>query len=74
MPRPLLLLALDFLLYATLTARMLHATWLAWPDAFIDFSRDLNLPWRVSCCDVLCRDLACNFNYVSIPASMPFWS
>ena len=63
---PRLLLALEFLLYAVLTALMLHATWLTWPDAFIDFSRELYLPWRVSCGDVLYRDLAYYFGPLSV--------
>ena len=63
---PHLRLALEFLLYAVLTALMLHATWLTWPDAFIDFSRELYLPWRVSCGDVLYRDLAYYFDPVSV--------
>ena len=64
--RPRLLLALEFLLYAVLTALMLHATWLTWPDAYIDFSRELYLPWRVACGDVLYRDLAYYFGPVSV--------
>lgn len=63
---PRLSLALEFLLYAALTAFMLHATWLTWPDAFIDFSRELYLPWRVSCGEVLYRDLAYYFGPVSV--------
>lgn len=59
-------LALEFLLYALLTAFALHATWLTWPDAVIDFSRELYLPWRVSCGDVLYRDLAYYFGPVSV--------
>ena len=62
-PRSLLL---EFLLYAVLTAVMLHVTWLTWPDAFVDFSRELYLPWRVSCGDVLYRDLAYYFGPVSV--------
>ena len=58
--------ALEFLLYAVLTALMLHVTWLTWPDAFIDISRELYLPWRVSCGDVLYRDLAYYFGPVSV--------
>ena len=64
--RPRLATALEFLLYAILTAIMLHATWLTWPDAYIDFSRELYLPWRVSCGDVLYRDLAYYFGPVSV--------
>ena len=64
--RHCLALSLEFLLYAALTAFMLHATWLTWPDAFIDFSRELYLPWRVSCGDVLYRDLAYYFGPVSV--------
>lgn len=63
---PRLHTAFEFLLYAILTALMLHATWLTWPDAFIDFSRELYLPWRVSCGDVLYRDLAYYFGPVSV--------
>jgi hypothetical protein len=59
-------IALEFLLYATLTALMLWATWLTWPDAYVDFSRELYLPWRVSCGDVLYRDLAYYFGPVSV--------
>ena len=65
-PSKKLLLSLEFLLYAALTALMLHATWLTWPDAFIDFSRELYLPWRVFCGDVLYRDLAYYFGPVSV--------
>ena len=57
-------LAFEFLLYAILTALMLHVTWLTWPDAFVDFSREVYLPWRVSCGDVLYRDLAYYFGPV----------
>ncbi|MBP5787360.1 MAG: hypothetical protein J6Y19_06060 [Kiritimatiellae bacterium] len=60
------LLCLEFLLYAVLTAFALHSTWLTWPDTFIDFSRELYLPWRVSCGDVLYRDLAYYFGPVSV--------
>ena len=63
---PRLATALEFLLYAALAAIMLHATWLTWPDAYIDFSRELYLPWRVSCGDVLYRDLAYYFGPVSV--------
>ena len=66
MPRSRLLPALEFLLYSALTAFALHATWLTWPDAYIDFSRELYLPWRVSCGDVLYRDLAYDFGPVSV--------
>ena len=66
MPRPRLRLVLEFLLYTALTVLMLHATWLTWPDAYIDFSRELYLPWRVSCGDVLYRDLAYYFGPVSV--------
>lgn len=65
-PRSLLL---EFLLYAVLTAGMLHVTWLTWPDAFVDFSRELYLPWRVSCGDVLYRNLAYDFGPVSVYAN-----
>ena len=58
--------ALEFLLYALLAAIMLWATWLTWPDAFIDFSRELYLPWRVSQGDVLYRDLAYYFGPLSV--------
>lgn len=58
--------ALEFLLYAALTAFMLHTTWLTWPDDLIDFSRELYLPWRVSCGDVLYRDLAYDFGPLSV--------
>lgn len=61
-----LALPLEFLLYAALAALMLHATWLTWPDAFIDFSRELYIPWRVSRGDVLYRDLAYYFGPVSV--------
>ena len=63
---PVFACAFEFLLYAVLTAFMLHATWLTWPDAFIDFSRELYLPWRVSQGDVLYRDLAYYFGPVSV--------
>ena len=62
-------LALEFLLYAVLAAVMLHLTWLTWPDAFIDFSRELYLPWRVACGDVLYRDLAYDFGPLSVYAN-----
>jgi len=65
-PSPRLFVALEFLLYAVLAAVMLRATWLTWPDAFIDFSRELYLPWRVSCGDVLYRDLAYFFGPLSV--------
>ena len=58
--------ALEFLLYAALAALMLHATWLTWPDDLIDFSRELYLPWRVSCGDILYRDLAYDFGPLSV--------
>lgn len=35
------ILALEFAIYALLTAFALHATWLTWPDDLIDFSREL---------------------------------
>lgn len=57
---------LEFLLYGILTALALHATWLTWPDDLIDFSRELYLPWRVSCGDVLYRDLAYDFGPLSV--------
>lgn len=60
---------LEFCLYAALTALMLHATWLTWPDAFIDFSRELYLPWRVSCGDLLYRDLAYYYGPLSVYAN-----
>ena len=66
---PRIRLVLEFLLYAILTVFMLHATWLTWPDAFIDFSRELYLPWRVSCGDVLYRDLAYYFGPLSVYAN-----
>ena len=65
-PSPRLRTALEFLLYAILTAIMLHATWLTWPDAYLDFSREHYRPWRVSCGDVLYRDLAYDFGPVSV--------
>ena len=58
--------AVEFLIYAILAATMLRVTWLTWPDAFIDFSREIYLPWRVSCGDVLYRDLAYYFGPVSV--------
>lgn len=61
-----LALVLEFLLYILLTSFALHATWLTWPDTYIDFSRELYLPWRVSCGDVLYRDLAYDFGPVSV--------
>lgn len=45
---------------------MLRATWLTWPDAFIDVSRELYLPWRVACGDLLYRDLAYDFGPCSV--------
>lgn len=63
------LVVLEFLLYALLAALMLHATWLTWPDAFIDFSRELYLPWRVSCGDLLYRDVAYDFGPLSVYAN-----
>lgn len=60
------LFVLEFLLYAILTTLALHATWLTWPDDLIDFSRELYLPWRVSCGDVLYRDLAYDFGPLSV--------
>ena len=71
---PRLRLALEFLLYAVLTTFMLHATWLTWPDAFIDFSRELYLPWRVSQGDVLYRDLAYYFGPVSVYTNAAFFA
>ena len=43
-----------FLATAVITAW----TWRAWPDVFVDFGRELYLPWRVNEGDVLYRDLA----------------
>lgn len=63
---PRISLALEFILYAVLTAFALYATWLTWPDAFIDFSRELYLPWRVSCGDVLYRDVTYYYGPVSV--------
>lgn len=59
-------LTLEFLHYSVLAAVMLWATWLTWPDAFIDFSREIYLPWRVSCGDVLYRDLTYDFGPLSV--------
>lgn len=66
---PRLIPALEFLLYALLTTLALHATWLTWPDDLVDFSRELYLPWRVSCGDVLYRDLAYDFGPLSVYAN-----
>ena len=71
---PHLLLALEFLLYALLAAFMLHTTWLTWPDAYVDFSRELYLPWRVSQGDVLYRDLAYYFGPISVYVNAALFS
>ena len=71
---PRLAILLEFLLYAALTAFALHASWLTWPDAYIDFSRELCLPWRVSCGDVLYRGLPCFFGPLSIYAAAALFS
>lgn len=65
-PSPRLLPAAEFLLYALLAAFALRASWLTWPDAFVDFSRELYLPWRVACGEVLYRDLAYYFGPLSV--------
>lgn len=63
---PRLASVLESILYALLSAFALHATWLTWPDAYIDFSRELYLPWRVSCGDILYHDLAYYFGPLSV--------
>ena len=39
-------------------AAMLGWTWQTWPNAFVDFGRELYVPWRINEGDVLYRDLA----------------
>lgn len=45
-------------LVLALGAALAALTWRAWADVFVDFGRELYLPWRVSEGDVLYRDLA----------------
>jgi hypothetical protein len=43
---------------ALLFAGMLAWTWGTWPNAFVDFGRELYVPWRLSEGEVLYRDIA----------------
>ena len=47
---------------------MLVWTWGRWADVFIDFGRELYVPWRIAAGDVLYRDLA----YLNGPLSPTF--
>ena len=44
-------------LYALITA-LLALTWRKWPDAIVDFGRELYVPWRLAQGDVLYVDIA----------------
>jgi hypothetical protein len=56
-------------LLATLFALLLWRTWRKWPDAMVDFGRELYAPWRLSEGDVLFRDVA----WFNGPLS-PYWN
>ncbi|MBD3162317.1 MAG: hypothetical protein GF328_09440, partial [Candidatus Latescibacteria bacterium] len=49
-------------------AAMLVWTWGRWADVFIDFGRELYVPWRIAAGEVLYRDLA----YLNGPLSPTF--
>ena len=44
-----------------LFAFLLWKTWLKWPEALIDFSRSLYIPWRMSEGALLYQDVVCNY-------------
>ncbi len=48
----------EWSLYALLTAVMLHQTWLTWPDAYVDFGREIYNAWRISEGEMPYRDIA----------------
>jgi hypothetical protein len=56
-------------LLAALFALLLWRTWRKWPDAMVDFGRELYAPWRLSEGDVLFRDVA----WFNGPLS-PYWN
>ncbi len=60
---------LQFALLAALFALLMARTWGKWPDAVVDFGRELYAPWRLSEGDVLYRDLA----WFNGPLS-PYWN
>lgn len=47
-----------WVLLAVLGAAMLAWTWGTWPHSFVDFGRELYVPWRLAEGDVLYRDIA----------------
>ena len=51
-------LALGWLLTAALGLAMLAWTWGTWPNPYVDFGRELYVPWRLTEGDVLYRDIA----------------
>jgi hypothetical protein len=50
--------ALAFAVLGAVGAAMLAWTWGTWPNAIVDFGRELYVPWRLSEGEVLYRDLA----------------
>src|SRR4051794_35228146 len=50
--------AIDLILLFLLAGAMLAMSWRKWPDPIVDFGRELYVPWRITCGDVLYRDLA----------------
>lgn len=57
-PLPWPTVAAEWSLYALLTALALHQTWLTWPDAFVDFGRELYNAWRIAEGEWPFRDIA----------------
>lgn len=51
-------LALGWLLTGALGLAMLAWTWGTWPNPYVDFGRELYVPWRLAEGDVLYRDIA----------------
>ena len=45
---------------------MLSLSWRKWPDAIIDFGRELYIPWRISNGSVLYKDIAYFFGPLSV--------
>ena len=50
-------IAVDSLLMVSMSIGMLFLSWRKWPDALVDFGRELYIPWQLNCGKVLYRDI-----------------